>query len=223
MRPSITGRLVRNLLAHRGCIAAPLAGSWQRELRVIAETRAKTDMLLTDAAALQILICVRTARRLPGAMAEAGVFKGGSARLICETKGSAPLHLFDVFETLQQGAPPEAQSVREHFGRVHGTQAAVERLLASYTGVHIHPGLFPGTARGLEHLQFSLVHLDLDLPGPTTAALEFFRPRLLPGGLLIGDDYNDPQLRRCFEDYFAGRADTVIELPWSQVMVVRQP
>jgi hypothetical protein len=66
------------------------------------------------------------------------------------------------------------------------------------------------------------VHLDLDLPGPTVAALEYFHPRLLAGGILIGDDYTDPQVRACFESYFKDRPDTLIELPWAQVMVVRQ-
>ena len=155
-------------------------------------------------------------------MAEAGVFKGGSARLICEDKGDATLHLFDVFETLQASSGVEGEDVRRHFGPVHGRLAEVRQLLAPYAGVHFHAGLFPETSRGLEQLRFSFVHLDLDLPGPTTAALEFFHPRLVAGGILVGDDYGDAGVRGCFEAYFARQPDTVIELPWSQVMVVRQ-
>jgi hypothetical protein len=66
------------------------------------------------------------------------------------------------------------------------------------------------------------VHLDLDLPAATHAALKFFHPRLVPGGILVGDDYGDPDLRRCFETWFSDHRDTLIELPWSQVMVIRQ-
>ena len=45
-------------------------------------------------------------------MAEAGVLAGGSARLICEGKGEAALHLFDVFETLQGADPAEGGEVQ---------------------------------------------------------------------------------------------------------------
>jgi len=71
------------------------------DLAVIRQTRAMTRLLMQDAAALTILAWARSAVRLGGDLAEAGVFMGGSARLICEVKGPAPLHLFDVFDTLQ--------------------------------------------------------------------------------------------------------------------------
>ncbi len=225
MRNSLAGRLLRAVAGHRGCLVAPLSADWQRERAIIAETRSLTQMLLTDPAALHILTCVRAARTRPGAMAEAGVFKGGSARLICENKGSAMLHLFDIFEALQDGEladGAEASEVQRHFGPVHGNRSAVEHLLRPYPKVQFHPGLFPNSTAGLDRLSFSFVHLDLDLARATNAALEYFHPRLIPGGILIGDDYDDPQLRRCFEAYFKTRPDTLIELPWSQVMVVRQ-
>lgn len=222
MKNSLAGRVLRAIVARRGSIVAPLSRGWQRERRVIAETRSKTELLLTDPAALHILVCARAAQKLPGAMAEAGVFKGGSARLICENKGDTYLHLFDVFETLQAGAVSGGAEVRSHFGAVHGTRSEVKRLLAPYPGVTFHPGLFPASATGLDEQRYSFVHVDLDLPGPTRSALEYFVPRLVSGGILIGDDYDDPGVRRCFDGYFDARADTVIELPWSQVMIVRQ-
>jgi O-methyltransferase len=210
------------MLARRGAIVASLGANWRRELAPIQETRRRTALLLDDAAALQIQLCVRAARRLDGAMAEAGVLAGGSARLICEAKGEVPLHLFDVFETLQSSGT-DAPDLRRHFGRVHGARAEVERLLEPYPQVHLHEGVFPATAAGLEEERFSFVHLDLDLPPGTRAGLEFFHPRLVPGGILIGDDYNDMALQRVFEDYFAGRPDTLIALPWGQVLIIKQP
>lgn len=222
MKQSLAGRLLRTIVAQRGCIVAPFDRDWRDELNVLRETKSKTQLLLTDAAAMQILICARAARRLPGVYAEAGVFKGGSARLICEEKGAAALHLFDVFELLQQAPIPGSEAVRQHFGPIHGCLAEVRRLLSQYGNVHFHPGLFPDTTAGLEDLRFAFVHLDLDLVEPTQAALEYFHPRLVAGGILIGDDYGDPEVRRCFDRWFAHRDDSMIELPWSQVMVIRQ-
>ena len=222
MRQSLAGRILRAIVARRGCIVTPLDRDWHKELEILRETKSKTELLLTDAAALQILICARAVRHLPGVYAEAGVFKGGSARLICEEKGDSALHLFDVFEMLQQEPIPRAEHVREHFGSVHGRLTEVRQLLSQYGNVHFHPGLFPETTAGLDELRFSFVHLDLDLAEPTQAALEYFHPRMIRGGILLGDDYGDPQVRRCFERWFADRQDSVIDLPWSQVMVIRQ-
>ena len=143
MRQSLAGRLVRKIVGWRGSIVAPLSKGWQREREIIAETRARTQMLLTDAAALHILICARAARALPGAFAEAGVYKGGSARLLCEEKADAALHLFDVFEALQSGAVAGADAVREHFKSIYGQESAVRELLHPYPNVHFHPGFFP--------------------------------------------------------------------------------
>jgi O-methyltransferase len=220
------GRLLRTLLARRGAAVVHMAdAAGRRDLALIRETHALAPLLVQDASALQILACVRACRGLGGTMAEAGVFAGASARLICEAKGDVPLRLFDVFETLQApagaGDTERSAELRRHFGAVHGTRAGVERLLAPSPGVHVHAGVFPDTARGLENERFSFVHLDLDLEPSTRDALEFFHPRLLPGGIIIGDDYADPAVRRTFEAYFAGRAETVVALPWGQGLVVK--
>ena len=223
---SFKGRLLRTLLGRRGAAVVHMAdAAGRRDLALVRETHGLAPLLVQDASALQILACVRACRGLGGAMAEAGVFAGASARLICEAKGDAPLHLFDVFETLQ--APPGAADsersaeLRRHFKTTHATRAGVERLLAPYPGVHVHAGVFPETAKGLEDERFSFVHLDLDLAPSTRDALEFFHPRLLPGGIIVGDDFNDPGVRRTFDAYFAGRADTIVALPWGQGIVVK--
>ena len=221
MKQSIAGRLLRAIVGSRGSIVAPLSNAWQREREAIAETRAKSQLLLTDPAALHIMICARAARRTPGAFAEAGVYRGGSARLICEEKGDLPLHLFDVFEALQGEAVAGGEEVASHFGRVHGSLAEVKKLLSPYPNLSFHPGLFPSTTAGLEELRFSFVHIDLDLPSAMRAALEFFYPRLVPGGILVADDYSDPAVKQCVDEWLAPHADTIIELPWSQLMLVR--
>ena len=213
--------MLRAVLARRGSIVTGLGRDWRRELAPIQETRRQTALLLSDMHALQIQVCVRAAARLDGVMAEAGGLAGGSARLICEAKGSVPLHLFDVFETLQAEGD-DAPDLRRHFGAIHGVRAEVERLLEPYSAVHIHEGVFPATTAGLQATRFSFVHLDLDLEPGTRAGLEFFHPRLVPGGILLGDDYNLPAVRRVFEAYFAGRPDTVMVMPWGQAIVVKQ-
>jgi hypothetical protein len=217
---------VRAVLARRGKALMDLDATGREDLRVLQETRDLVPLLMHDVAALHIQTCVRAARQLGGVMAEAGVFMGGSARLICAAKGDVPLHLFDVFEALQ--APPGTSGdeagveLRAHFGSIHGRRDQVERLLSPYGDVHLHPGIFPASATGLEHEWFSFVHLDMDLVRSTADALSFFHPRLVQGGILIGDDYADPGVRGAFADFFADRSESLIGLPWGQVMVVKQ-
>ena len=98
----------------------------------------------------------------------------------------------------------------------------VRRFLAEYSNVYFHTGIFPNTTRGLEDRRYAFVHLDLDLPRPTRAALDYFHPRLVPGGILLAHDYCDADLRTCIDDWFERKADTLVELPWSQLMVIRQ-
>jgi hypothetical protein len=219
------GGALRELMAHRGAVFASLSREGGGDLALIRQTRCRVPLLLSDIAALHILACVRAAARLGGAMAEAGVLMGGSARLICEAKGSAVLHLFDTFDEppdQRPGVPAgRAGELQGHFREIRGSLGVVCDLLAPYDGVEIHSGIFPATTIGIDAEQYGFVHLDLDLVPSTEDALEFFHPRLLPGAILIGDDYQDPALKSLFRRFFAGRPDTLVELPWGQVMIVR--
>jgi hypothetical protein len=219
------GGILREVLARRGAIHAPLHDDRAGDLALIRDTRRLVPLLITDIAAIELLACVRAAARLGGAMAEAGVLMGGSARLICAAKGGARLHLFDTFDGPLEdkpGVPPgRAAELDGHFGEIRGKLGVVRDLLEPYEGVAIHPGIFPATAAGLEDERYAFVHLDLDLVQSTEAALEYFHPRMVPGGIIIGDDYQDAALKDLFRRFFARRADTFIELPWAQVMIVR--
>lgn len=221
---SAIGRFVRRIFAKLGVALVALDQQGARDLEQVRRTRRRVPLLMHDMPALHVLASARAASRLGGVFAEAGVFMGGSARLICEAKGAAPLHLFDVFETVRSqdrsllsGAE---MTLDAHFGPVHSTRAQVEQLLARYEGVHLHPGLFPDTASTVADERFSFVHLDMDLAQSTREALEFFYPRLVPGGILLGDDYNLPEVREAFEAFFSASQCTFVPLPWNQVMVV---
>lgn len=223
-KPSLRSRLLRSLLARRGIAAVNMGGpDAAADLALVRDVRGRTPLLLGDVPALQLLACVRATSNIPGALAEAGVFAGGSARLFCEAKGERTLHLFDVFETLQaetSTGTPEASAVSSHFRSLHAREADVRRTLAGYPNVRFHAGVFPQTAAAVADERFSFVHLDLDLEGGTLAALEFFYPRLAPGALLVADDFSTPPVQAAFHAYFRSRTATIISLPWAQGVVL---
>ena len=69
-------------------------------ISLINRVRRERLLLLSLNEALILHSFARTQRQLPGAMAEVGVFQGASAKIMCEAKGTTPLHLFDTFEGL---------------------------------------------------------------------------------------------------------------------------
>jgi hypothetical protein len=157
---------------------------------------------------------------LQGELAECGCFRGLSSNLILSRlrradpgyKG-AGYHVFDSFEGLSEPLPVDlgvgAEPARPHLHRhaQRGWFAAslelVRRGLAEFPEVAYHPGWIPDSFAGLPERRYRFVHLDVDLHDPTLGALEYFYPRLVPGALVVCDDYNWPGERKAVEDFCA--------------------
>ena len=63
-----------------------------------------------------------------------------------------------------------------------------------------------------------------EIAEPTLASLEFFYPRLSPGGMIVLDDHGFagcPGARRAAVEYFADKADPVLDLATGQGVVFR--
>jgi hypothetical protein len=104
---------------------------------------------------------------------------------------------------------------------------AVQRYLSSFSRIFFHKGFFPESARELvqKSLVFSLVHLDADIYESTRAGLDFFYPRTVKGGIILSHDYRSlhcPGVKRAFDEFFADKPESVIELWKTQCLVVKQ-
>jgi hypothetical protein len=189
-------------------------------MATLRECRRGSESLLTGNEMFLLYSLARAQRDLHGAMAEVGVYEGSSARVLCEAKGERPLHLFDTFAGLPRPADREAKVFT--LGQLAVPLPKVRALLESYSNVHFHAGLFPDTAAPVEHLRFSLVHLDVDLYASTIAGLRFFYPRMLRGGVIISHDYSVlPGVARAINEFFSDKPECLIELPTTQAMAVR--
>jgi O-methyltransferase len=111
-------------------------------------------------------------KSLEGEMAEVGVFRGGSAKLISMFKGNAKLHLFDTFA----GMPATDKTIDHHNAGDFDTTTLedVQAYLAGYSQIEYHKGYFPDTANSaITSRSFSFVHLDVDIYQSTLDGLNF--------------------------------------------------
>lgn len=190
-------------------------------LSTIRQCRRRAESLLTANEAFLLYSLARAQRALDGAMAELGVYQGSSAKIICEAKQDRDLYLFDTFSGLPEPGEGEARMLRR--GQFAAGLPAVRTLLRGYRDVVFYPGIFPQSAAAIDGVRFSLVHLDADLYASTLAGLEFFYPRMVPGGIIIAHDYSTlPGVMQAFTEFLRGKRDVAIELPTTQVMIVVQ-
>jgi O-methyltransferase len=146
--------------------------------------------LITPARLENLVKAAMKTRHLPGEMAELGVYQGGSALVIMDTCPLKPLHLFDTFTGLPWTELPEHNPTGHDLseGRFSCSAMDAMMLLADKKCI-FHVGVFPETAAGLEDLRFSFVHVDCDLYASAKSAIEWFWPRMVPGGIMFFDDY----------------------------------
>lgn len=144
--------------------------------------------------------------------------------LILECDSSRPLHLFDTFAGLPE---PGDGDTAWRFGKFKAGEFACSlENVRSYLGdrpqIQFHQGFFPSSATGFENLRFSFVHVDVDLYESCRSALEFFWPRMLPGGVFLSHDYlTCAGPKRAIDQFFENRTETVLALPGDQAAIVK--
>jgi O-methyltransferase len=166
--------------------------------------------------------------KIPGSFAELGVYKGDTARILRLLDPDRPLHLFDTFEGLPEKdlareTGEAAAYTSERFSDT-GIRKVKERI-GDTANVHFHPGYFPETTKGLDDELFALVSIDADLYNPTLSGLQFFYPRLPPGGVIIVHDYNYKWegARRAVDEFAQNIPESLVPVAdmESSVMIVR--
>ena len=191
-------------------------------VRLVRQVRRERQSLQSAYEAYAVFSFAKAYCHLPGAMAEVGVYQGASAKLLCEAKGPVELHLFDTFAGLPQSTSADRNVHRQN--QYPCSLESVRAYLQDYENVYYHPGLFPDSAKPLVDKRFSFVHLDVDLYESTLAGLEFFYPRLIPGGVILSHDYSIlAGVRKAFDDFLRDKSERPVQLPSTQCMLIKLP
>ena len=194
--------------------------------------RYKRALLNCETSALPLRRAARHARllglfdqteTLDGALAECGCARGLSALQLCHRtaehrRGWAGegFHVIDSFEGLSEptdvdldttGMHPAAArrvlSMTRRGNMAFDRKTVVGFLHREFPAVQLHKGWIPQPFEFLPDQRYRFVHVDVDLYEPTLASFRYFHPRLVPGGVIVTDDYNWPGGRRAVDQFCA--------------------
>jgi hypothetical protein len=152
-----------------------------------------------------------------GDFAELGVYRGNSAAVLAHyaRKSGRNVFLFDTFEGFD--AKDLVGVDRSHAMEFDDTSLASVREFVGEENVRYIPGYFPASVPPeLDRAQFSVVHLDCDLYEPIKAGMNFFFPRLSPGGMMIVHDYANPHWKgvsKAVDEFLAARPERPVLMP----------
>jgi hypothetical protein len=173
----------------------------------------------------------RQARQVPGNVAEFGVYRAGCARMVLGTVGVAPgtrYHLFDTFAGIPDSELTADERAEGYAGRLSDTSVDYVRERLAPWGDHLvfHVGDVFETIPKADTGDLSLVHMDLNASAPTRIALEYSYERLVPGGIIVFDDYGYGEVyeqRSVIDEVCASLPEAVLALPSGQGLLIRLP
>ena len=187
----------------------------------IAKIRKENELKQSVQEALNLFTATRNTKKIEGVIAEVGVYKGGSAKVICEAKGNRVLYLFDTFAGMPEVSEKDKGVFRT--GQDFALMNCATEYLKDYKNVHFFKGIFPDTAEPIKDKKFSFVHLDVDIYESVRDCLEFFYPRMSKGGIIITHDYIQTVfgVREAVNTFLKDKPEPIIELLRSQAMIVK--
>ena len=171
---------------------------------------------------------------LDGLVVECGCFRGLSSFVMCSRLrqhdaafSGRGYQIFDSFQGLSEPRPEDAlgeaggpHAIDVQAGRFTAPLSEVKRALASFPDIEYFPGWIPA-AFPTDGAPCRFVHVDVDLYQPTKDSLEHFWPRLVPGALMVCDDYNWPGGKRAVDEFCGERGIKAELTPTNQAVMRR--
>lgn len=166
---------------------------------------------------------VRNGLRLEGDFVECGCYKGVTARVAYDAAGMASHHdrhyylydLFDHDETMPHHSLPEHS--RTLF-------AETQARFADCPNVTVTQGRVPDVLADVAPEKIAFMHVDMNNAEAEIGALNVLFERMVPGALLVFDDYGWMAYRgqKLAEDpWLEKRGYRVLELPTGQGLVIK--
>jgi len=196
---------------------APFVQAWQ------GSTESDSD--ITIIWRRYVLACAAYhAVHLDGDFVECGCYRGVGIKTVVDYLGGTAFPRkfwgYDLFQHTADMAHPAMPA--------HGPTLAdtVRAKFADYPQVTIVQGEIPGSFAGQVPERISYLHIDLNNPAAEIAALDVLFDRIVPGGIVILDDYEWAMAYRgqklAEDPWFDARGYRVMPLPTGQGLVIKR-
>ena len=196
----------------------------ERSLRALQRTTDYIDRMLPDAvgfeAPAEALKFAIKAAKVDGHYLEFGVYTGGTIRFIARNVGGRTVHGFDSFEGL-----PEDWGGNNLGQRAFDTGGRLPKVPRN---VRLHRGWFAESVPAWLDANpgpVAFIHVDCDLYSSTRSILTLLAERIVPGTVLIFDEYfNYPNWEqhefKAFQEFVTEHAIKYRYLGYSRQQVV---
>jgi O-methyltransferase len=176
------------------------------------------------------------ALRIGGSFVECGVFKGDMSWVVAQSVGPERIPEFLLFDSFEGFSPqysssadfPDNPTFLDFGNKVYrqkGLYEYVRGRFAAFSKFKVIKGVLPDALDNRCPDQIGYLHIDLNSPKAEIKVLERLFDRLLPGGVIIFDDYGWKIFRpqKDAEDIFMHeRGYDILELPSGQGLVVKR-
>jgi hypothetical protein len=168
--------------------------------------------------------------KLDGDFVECGVNRGYMSFSVMHyvdfiNKKDKKFYLFDTFDGPVQEHLTE-DDVAAHWNKYGDVYETVTQTFKDFDNVDIIRGAVPESLESVDIKAVSFLSIDMNCVQPEIAALEHFWPKLVPGGLVVLDDYGwtGHEAQKKAADEFAERHNTgVLSLPTGQGLLMKNP
>lgn len=161
--------------------------------------------------------------QLPGDFVECGVYWGSGVKTVLDYLGGKtfpkPFWAYDTFDS---------NPVAGHAfpGQEEGFFERVQARFAGYEQVRLVKGFIPDAFADQSPAQISYLHIDLNNAPAEIATLDALFDRVVPGGVIIFDDYEWAGVYRpqklAEDPWLAARGYRVVPLPTGQGFVIKR-
>ena len=180
---------------------------------------------------------------LQGHYVECGCWKGLSSYIMCNyikrydpSFAGNQYFVVDSFEGLSE--PTEFDKItdlavageeKETGFPAGGFAASLEEVkgnLSDFPNIEYFKGWIPPVLDGLPEVTYKFVHIDVDIYEPIHGSIQYFYPRLVPGGLIIFDDYGSlkwPGAKKAVDEYCEANNIPLLRLATGQSVVWKHP
>lgn len=166
-----------------------------------------------------VVWAARQALRREGGFVECGCYKGTTSRIMLDACDitDREFYLYDLFE--------HDPSMEHHAMPEHGEELFpwVKARFASFPNVRVIQGYVPDSFQQGVPDKVAFAHIDMNNATAELAALDALEHRLVPGAVIVLDDFGAIPYRKQHlleTEWFAKRGVPVLELPTSQGLVI---